>query len=202
MRRKDYYRSIINVKAFCPNDAEIIKILEYCKLKPSVSWKVWIDDSGNSCMIVAPDDIRTSTEPKQPQYSDLYLKAHPSRIFRKSQFALIGSCEAKYEMFYCWLIGKDNRIRVLINSKQEWRVGVAPLVTGIDALREVIRYSEVEQPMVVRSFTVKTPTARNIIQAVATPWPPTPDTKFEEPINTLLKEVLSITTSTRLVACK
>jgi len=133
----DYNKCLINVKAFLPDDKEIIKIIKLCYLEPvKNNWRIWSDNQGN---IITLFKNRVVISRKINNYllkaDDLYLKSPAESIIENSRWAMICLEE---DNCVIWLLGVDSRLRHIHYTNGVWIGNVPPMNNGINSIRTVI----------------------------------------------------------------
>lgn len=168
----NYEKAIVNVKAFLPNDNEIIKIIEICNLNPlKDDWRNWIDNSDFNLNIRKDHNIYIYKNIPNKQsliIKDIHFKAPIDVISNNSKFALIlFSYKQQTDICYVWFLGNDDNLRLCLFVKNEWVENRSPLMAGIGILRTIVNNMNVEKH--------KTVLVKSILNEIswATKWPPT-----------------------------
>lgn len=173
-------KALINVKAFLPEDNEIISIIKICDLEPLEDWKHWVDFNGNNLTIkqnksiILTKDIPTKKINKK--IKDIYYKAPINSISKNSKFALIAFAKStnseKINICFIWFLGKDDKLRLSILLKNEWIENQPPLLTSIATIRIIIKNLNIEKFKKIKPSLIKGPLSSNIENAWVTQWPP------------------------------
>lgn len=179
-------KEIESVKAYLPNDAEILKIIQICQLYPTASWKSWTDHLGNSLNILNDKKVLSLREhplaPTDKIITDIYHKAPPDRISKNSKWAFIAFGEGDKQnnsLCFIWLLGNDDRLRLITYYKDGWIENYPPLGCGMKTLRTIVKHIGIESDNIPNLKEIKGSTAANIIKAWSTPWPPSANIKLD-----------------------
>jgi hypothetical protein len=129
-------RLLSSLKAFLPNDKEIIQIIKYCQLSPvDKAWDKWQDIAGNTLNISRLKNISVKIIEKHPKekqkITDIHLKSPPKSIFKRSPYCLISL--DKNDTLYLLMLDND-KIRYSIFNKQ-WLENEFPITSNIKFLR-------------------------------------------------------------------
>lgn len=153
-----YYKALINVKAFLPNDKEIINIIKLCSLiNDNKNWKIWYDGFGNK-VILDKNKIILKKEDNNQLIKDIHYKLHPINIIKKSKLLLIHKFLNEY---YC-LFYLSNSLK-LSHYKDGWLQNKPPLDMGINKIRlliqnaNIIDYKKFDDDM----FLIKLPSSED-----------------------------------------
>jgi len=183
MKKEQAFES---VKAYLPRNKEIIKIIEVCDLYPmDDSWKKWTDHLGSYIHIFSKKNIKSFIyspfDKSERIVTDLYFKSHPNKISEISKWAFIsfGKDSSVLNICFLWLLGKDNRLRLLSYSNGKWQKNYPPLISGIDTLHPIIKYLNVNSYKKVDILRIKGPVASNMTRSWVTVWPPCKKLKQE-----------------------
>jgi len=135
-----YHKALINVKAYLPDDKEIIKIIKLCNLRnDEKNWKIWYDDLGNKLTF---SDKKTIIIKQDDNFiiKNIHHKLHPKNIIKKSKLLLINKND---NVFYC-LFYLDNHLKLSIYKDDNWIENQPPLNIGIDNIRHLIQNANVD----------------------------------------------------------
>ena len=140
--------AIVNVKAFLPEDKEIIQIIDMCNLDPDGdSWLKWSDSNGNYLHIKKDKTVVSNkdspTKKKIRLIKDIHFKAPIDVISKNSKWALICFAESSVNIpsfhnispginiAFIWFFGIDNKLRLSTFIQNEWIENQSPLITSI-----------------------------------------------------------------------
>ncbi len=129
-----YHKALINVKAYLPEDKEIINIIKLCNLRnDNKNWKIWYDDLGNK-LVLNKKNIKIK---KYNSFiiKDLHHKLHPNIIINNTSLLLINLIN---DFYYC-LLYTNNTIKLSIYKDNNWIENQPPLSAGIENLRLIIK---------------------------------------------------------------
>lgn len=169
-----------SLKAFLAKDVEVHTIIKICDLYPvGTSWRKWTDHLGNFIQAHNNKKVVSFTHDPLGQeeiiITDIYFKAHPSKLSKISKWAFISFGKGKSDNFdtlYIWFLGHDDRLRFSMFYNQKWIKNEPPLISGIDTLRPIIRNLNVKTYRQADILYIKGPVATNITKSWATTWPP------------------------------
>ena len=182
--------AIVNVKAFLPQDQEIIQIIDMCNLDPEGdSWYKWSDANGNYLHIKNDKTVISSkespTKKKIRIIKDIHFKAPIDVISKNSKWALICFAESSagipqfnnilpgLNIIFIWFLGIDNKLRLSTFIQNEWIENQSPLITSVTTLRTIVKYLNIDKYCVVKITDIKEPLSSAFTKkAWATPWPP------------------------------
>lgn len=187
MKHLNYDQALMNVSLFLPEDKEILDIIKFCQLRPSEdSWKIWHDHLGNHINI--SNDKKPSSYKDSPLshtnkiITDLYYKSLPKQLgsFATQTVILFGEGDkATSNVAFIWLLGKDNRLRLLTYAKNEWIENYPPLSIGLKTLRTIVRNLKIKQNQAINTLDLKGPVAATILKGWVSNWPPDNKLKLE-----------------------
>jgi hypothetical protein len=161
----DYNKCITNVKAFLPNDKEIIKIIKLCRLEPlNNNWRIWTDNSGNLLTISKNRKIHSrKTDDYSLKADDLYLKASAKDIAKISRWAMISIGDNDCLL---WFLGVDDRLRHVSYMSGLWTENKPPLSSGIGSLKTIVQYIDIETVVGETQWAATLPLSNNIIEKI------------------------------------
>lgn len=178
----DYQRAIVNVKAFLPDDNEIIKIIEICDLEPvGESWRLWTDNHGNNLVIKNNKTViskKINPVARQPiKIKDIHFKSSAKQIAANSKFAMISLAESLEDSIpnicFLWFLGFDDRLRLVCYVRDSWLENKPPLSSGVGALRTIVQNLDIEgYKVIMGSRYIKGPYDGNVVKSWVVKWPP------------------------------
>ena len=192
-------KAMVNVKAFLPDDEEIIDIIRLCDLSPDNDWKRWVDSNGNALTIQNNKKIITQKEKLSKNNNlikDIHLKASANQISDVSKLALFAQAEATTGNFanicFIWFWGEDDRIRHLCFMRNEWVENQPPLNAGLLSLRALIRNKNISDYKMLASRYIKGSYPSKIKNAWICKWKPSSALKLNMMLanKTLMQRVL------------
>lgn len=164
-------KAIVNIKAFLPEDEDIIKIIDVCNLKPlNADWRIIFDPYGNSLSFKKDKTIFTNINDNPNTIQDIYFKSHPKTISSKSNWSMISLTEN--DSFFVWFLGVDNKLRSCCYMNDEWQENKPPLVCGINTLRKIVQSFDVDDYNVIMGSSIHGPYDGKVIKTWVTEWPP------------------------------
>ena len=132
-----FERQLASARAATDEDVEII--IQICHLVPATGdWSVWTDEGGNRLTIRADRKVRIYPAQKpveQITTEDLYRKARPRQIAKYSRWGLILQGQSAKSLAF--LLGTDDRLRLVHFEKGIWVGNRHPLEAGIRVLRVI-----------------------------------------------------------------
>ncbi len=155
-----YYRSLINVKAYLPEDKEVINIIKLCRLRnDDNNWKIWYDDFGNKLILSETRKIIIK-EYDSFIVKDIHQKLHPKNIIKKSKLLLINKDN---NIYYC-LFYLDNHLKLSKYEDNIWQENLSPINIGVKNIRNLIQNANVGDYKDIDDNTmiVKLPSSGNI----------------------------------------
>jgi hypothetical protein len=182
--------AIVNVKAFLPEDKEIIQIIDMCNLDPDGdSWLKWSDSNGNYLYIKKDKTVvsnkESPTKKRTRLIKDIHFKAPIDVISKNSKWALICFAEtvnirqgiksalSGINIAFIWFLGIDNKLRLTTFIQNEWIENQPPLTTGITTLRTIVKHLNISNYCMIKIADIKEPLSVAFAKKVwATPWPP------------------------------
>jgi hypothetical protein len=183
--------AIVNVKAFLPDDKEIIPIINICNLEPKGdSWLKWSDSNGNYLHIKKDKTVVSNKESPTKNNTrlikDIHFKAPINVISKNSKWALICFAESLstnappfnnispgINIVFIWFLGIDDKLRLSMFIQNEWIENQSPLITSITTLRTIVRHFDIDKYCVIKISDIKEPLSIAFAKkAWATPWPP------------------------------
>ena len=171
-----YEKSIVSVKAFLPDDDEIIKIIEICDLQPlKDDWKDWVDSSGFNLHIKKDHSayIYQSIPSKQNiVVKDIHFKAPIRGISDNSKLALICFC-GEYDACHIWFLGNDDKLKLCTFFKKEWIENRSPLTSGISIPRVIVKNLNIKDHKSINSIKRLSTVILPVRRSWVTKWPPT-----------------------------
>lgn len=184
--KTDKDKNLESVKAFLPDDLEVIQIIQICQLYPTNSWRVWVDHLGNSLVILNDKKVISLREhplsPSDKIITDIYQKAPPNKIAKNSKWALIAFAEGdknNNQLCFLWMLGNDDRLRIITYVKDGWIENYPPLGCGMKTLRTIAKHLNIEARDISNLKEIKGSVAANIINAWATSLPLSAGVKLE-----------------------
>jgi len=154
-------------------------------LEPKESWTLWEDSEGNRLRIAKNRSVHVypAKIPKQVT-KDVYRKAHPATIAKKSYWALALFDKNKKSIFA--FVGHDGTLRASYFENKRWIINISPVLLGIQILRSVSSGYIDEEPRTFSNLKVKYPKDFDIETAWSTGFP-SPNTTLQENIICHLK---------------
>ena len=125
--------ALVNVRAFLPEDKEIIDIIAKCNLYPE-GWTKWISASGSYIKISQDNKKLSIKKSNNIDCSNLYAKANPKKTIKISSCAVIYQDIDLNILFY----GNDGIIRFIVFSKDKI-ISKSPIDAGLGCLRFLIK---------------------------------------------------------------
>ena len=179
----NYTKAIINVKASLPEDEEIIKIIEICKLEPTNTWRLWTDNNGHNMIIKNNKTITLKKNNRQPIIvKDIYFKSSAKQIANNSKWAMISLAKNKDNANICflWFLGFDNILRLMCHVKDSCMENKPPLSSGINTLKFIVKNLNVENyKTILDSRYINGPYEGNVVKSWITNWPPSENMQLD-----------------------
>lgn len=173
--------ALTSVKAFLPNDNEVIKIIDMCDLDPSPkTWRLWTDGNGNNLIIRNDKTVFSKKTKPTTRYpiiiKDIYYKSSAKQISNNSKWAMVSLAESIEESIpnicFLWFLGIDDKLRLVCYMKDAWVENKSPLSSGILSLRTIIKNMEESYKVIMGSGYISGPYEGNIVKSWAVSWPP------------------------------
>lgn len=164
-------QKIESLKAFLPNDKEILDIINLCELKPSINtWKEWIDIGENILYITENRKLKTKINKikinENCKVVDIYIKCKISKLLEKSIYIFI--ILSKNNIYDIFLLAKNLYYFKYKNNKLNICL---PLSAGLKKLRKLIKYKKTKHIKIVNGtgriikyYAIKCPININEIQ--------------------------------------
>ena len=173
-------KALASVKAFLAKNLEVVSLISLCDLYPTQdSWRKWTDHQGNFIQIHNNKKVISFTSNPLNQedriVTDVYFKSFPKKIFSISKWGFISFGRDNNNAFsicFLWLLGHDNRLRLLTYTDGRWIKNSPPLIAGIDTLLSIIKHKDVNGFEKVDILNIKGPVGAKITKSWATEWPP------------------------------
>ncbi len=124
-------RCLTTVKSARPHDKEVVDIINYCRLQPSGSWRIWTDFSEN-VLYISKDAVTLSHRNSDNLSWDLYSRAPVKSIADKSIWAAFFFSDISH----CFFIDKEQILRYRSFS-DHWIKPKTPLSAGMKMIRAV-----------------------------------------------------------------
>jgi hypothetical protein len=185
----DYPKALASVKAYLPEDKEIVRIIEMCDLEPAgKGWRLWTDSLGHNLIIKNNKCITSKKVNPVSRYpfkiKDIHYKSSAKQISNISKWSMISLAESQENgvpnICFLWFLGFDNRLRLLCYMKDEWIENKPPLSSGINTLRTIIKnIDEISYKVIKGSRYVSGPYEGNIIKSWVSSWPPSNNMKLD-----------------------
>jgi len=184
----DFKKSLINVKAFLPEDKEILKIIEVCDLEPTDDWKVWTDHNGHNLIIknnrTATSKTTNPIERYPVKIKDIYFKASAGQIAANSKWVMVSLAEGipgtVPNICFMWFLGVDNRLRLVCYLRDAWVENKTPLSSGIHTLRHIVKNFDVSgYKVIMGSRYISGPYEGNVVKSWASQWPPSSNMQLD-----------------------
>lgn len=177
----DFKKALVNIKAFLPEDKEILKIIEVCDLEPTDDWKVWTDHYGHNLIVKNNKTVTSKT--KNPiikfpiKIKDIYFKSSARQIAYNSKWVMISLAESVQDSIpnicFIWFLGVDNRLRLLCYMRNSWVENKMPLSSGVHTLRLIVKNFEVSgYKVIIGSRYINGPYEGNVVKSWVSQWPP------------------------------
>lgn len=171
-------KALASLKAFLPEQGDVIQIVELCRLFPMKdSWRKWTDHLGNFLQVHNNKKVVSfehhPEEIKDVKVTDIFYKSHPSKIAQISKHAFIatGKDDHDNQIVFIWFLGNNDRLRLVTSCNGEWIQNYSPMICGIDTLRPIIRSLSSEKLIRVPILKVTGTVAAQISKSWSTPWP-------------------------------
>jgi hypothetical protein len=148
----DIDKSLVSLRAFIPDDQEVVQIIQLCSLYPTNSWRHWTDYLGHNLVITENKKVVVFKEhplaPVEKIITDIYHKSYPQQLAQISKRVVIafGEEDKFGDVCLIWFLGKDNKLRMSLFSKGQWIDNPPPLSSGVKTLRFIVKHLGVEQP--------------------------------------------------------
>ena len=170
--------ALASLTAFLPDQQDIIKIVELCRLFPmKKSWRKWTDHLGNYLQVHNNKRVVSfehhPEEIKDTQVTDIFYKSHPKKIANISKHAFIakGENDQNEKSVFVWFLGNDDRLRLVTSNNNVWIRNYSPMICGIDTLRPIVRSLSTDKLTLVPILKITGAVASRISKSWSTPWP-------------------------------
>lgn len=130
-------KALITVNAFLPKDKEIHRIIKYCSFSCDDDWRIWHDEHNNIINFDRTEILLSLNQNNHVATKDIYYCSSSKMIIEKSIGASITYLNNKDA--YIWLLGKDNKLRVLKYSTIHLTNNILPISLGLTAVRKAIK---------------------------------------------------------------
>lgn len=193
-------KALVSLKAFLPQDQEICKLIQLCNLQPLKDWRHWTDFLGHNLIVAESKKISIFKEhpltPTEKIITDIYYKSYPKQITKISKRAIIifGEEDKHGDLCFIWLIGRDDKLRLVTFAKNQWIENYPPLSCGMKTLRFIVKQLLVEQVRSIDHKNLQGPLACNLIKAWVSPIPVDKNIKLDMLLtnNVLANKILGI----------
>lgn len=199
----DRKKALASAEAFLPKDPGVIEIIKMCDLYPANDgWRKWTDHLGNFIQIhnnkKVVSFVNNPTNPDERIITDIFYKSPPEKLFNMSQWAFISFGRDNNDIFnicFIWLLGADDRLRLLSYSDGEWLSNSPPLICGIDNLKSILKFKNIDDYSKADILNIKGPVAAKITKSWATKWSPSQDLindlhEFSNELGSIIEEKL------------
>jgi hypothetical protein len=133
-RKTSNKQKLASLVAYLPNDKEISTLVKICNLQPVDNWRVWNSAYGSELKAQASKAISLKLYDNL-QRPDLFQNRDLKEIVQLSKVV-----SWKFERLAIWC--HDDILRVYV--RQDRWVRVCPLSFGIDHIRQLIQFENVE----------------------------------------------------------
>lgn len=170
----NYFKNLVNIKAFLPNEKYVIDIIKFCQLKHTDNWKIWQDDYGNILSIDRKRyhsiKLNQNINLQTVDSKDLYCKANIKKLSSINKYSLIA---IKDDIIYLWMLDENNILRLCMYVNDILMENQPVLNSGIRNLKIIIENSKIDSWTKVDS--VIEPLGTEEMKSWATSWPPQND---------------------------
>lgn len=184
----EYKKALVSVKAYLPEDEEIVRIIEICDLEPSGTWRLWTDDLGHNLIIKNNRSVtskKVNPVARTPiRIKDIHFKSSAKQIADNSKWVMISLAESVEDgvpnICFLWFLGLDGRLRLLCYMKDEWVENKPPLSSGVHTLRTIVKNLDSTTYKVIKgSRYVNGPYEGNVVKTWVSTWPPSSNMKLD-----------------------
>jgi hypothetical protein len=131
-------KHISSVEACLSKKSEIRTIIEWCSLESvrADSWRLWCDGYGYNLEATEDYQINLSyIKPEQESTGDILAKSGLNNILRHSDRMILTTFSNNY---LYWLLGKDNKLRLILIKDDEQKVNLNPFFFGMKMLQTIV----------------------------------------------------------------
>ncbi len=189
--------ALASIKAACPNDFELFKIIELCQLYPKPDWRHWTDYQGNFLTLTQDQKVLINKTESEDNFiiTDIYHKVSISKLSQISIWAFIifGQNDNQEPIMFIWFLGYDQRLRLISFVKDTWLTPESPLSCGLPTLRVLMKNLEVMNYREIWNQHLQGPIEAKVIKSWTTIWPPSQEfiNEMMSPNDLLTKQLLT-----------